>query len=248
MPSIGIVVALPAEARSLVRRRLGFESLHALPGGHWLTVSGAGPERAHAAGARLIERRVSGLISWGCAAALVDSLQPGHLVLAETVVDETGDWHATDPVWRERLARNLPSEVNVHGGPLQGSRQVVDSRAAKAALHAATGHAAVDMESAAIARLARRHTLPFLAVRAIADDAAMALPDAVLRALNPRGDVRMTTLLGQLARRPGQLGELLALGRAFGAALSTLRQVRHASGPDFLFPPPPGAATHRDSP
>lgn len=239
VPPIGIVAALPAEARTVVRRRLEFESLLELPEGHWLTVSGAGPERAHEAASRLMEHNVEGLMSWGCAAALAHHLRPGHLVLPEVVLDEEGHGHAVDLDWRRRLSTSLPSGLLSHGGHLVESARVVGTRAAKASLYASTGAIAVDMESAAIARVARDRCVPFLAVRAIADPAAMDFPGAVSRTLNPRGDVRRVALLGQLARHPWQIGELIALGRAFGAALRTLHQVRRVAGPDFRFTAPP---------
>jgi adenosylhomocysteine nucleosidase len=240
--AIGFVVALPAEARSVTRRRPGFDSLIRLPDGHWLTVSGAGPARAHAAALRLTEQKVSALVSWGCAAALAGHLQPGHLVLPERILGEQGDEHRIDGDWRERLAIRLPGKVMHLGGALIESSRVVSSRTEKLALHARTGGMALDMESAAVARAASHHNLPFLIVRAIADPAHLDFPEAVSLSLNPRGDVRMTQLLGHLARRPGQIGELLALGRAFGAALDTLHRVRRAAGQDFGFLPPAGGS------
>ena len=239
VPPIGIVVALPAEARTVVRQRLEFESLHKLPGGHWLTVSGAGPENAHGAASRLLDHNVEGLMSWGCAAAIAHHLLPGQLVLPEVVLDEEGHAHAADSAWLRRLSASLPSGLLSHGGHLMESARVVGTRAAKASLHTSTGAIAVDMESGAIARIARARCVPFLAVRAIADSAAMDVPRAVSRALNPRGDVRTAVLLAQLALHPLQIGELIALGRAFGAALRTLYQVRRAAGSDFRFIAPP---------
>ena len=239
MPLIGIVVALPAEARSVARQRLAFDSLHELPGGHWLAVSGAGPERAEAAAGRLLDRQVGALLSWGCCAAIAGHLRPGHLLLPEQIHGEDGLSHPTDPAWRERLTARLPAQVTHHGGALRESGRVVASHAEKAALHQATGCLAIDMESGAIARTAASRQLPFLAIRAIADPAAMNFPAAVTRTLNPRGDVRLAALLGQIARHPAQIGELLALGQAFGAAMRTLRQIRQATGPDFSFHPGP---------
>ena len=114
----------------------------------------------------------------------------------------------------------------------------VSSRSDKQAVNRETGAYAIDMESAAVARTADRHQHPFLAVRAIADPAHMDFPAAVTRALNPRGDVRMGRLLGHLALHPQEIPGLIALGRAFGAAMNTLHQVRRAAGADFGFPAP----------
>jgi adenosylhomocysteine nucleosidase len=115
---------------------------------------------------------------------------------------------------------------------------VVGTRTEKASLQQQTGAVAVDMESGAIARRARAHNLPFLAVRAIADPAMMDFPGAVTRSLNPRGDVRILELLSHIARRPREIPDLIRLGQAFGAAVRTLQQVRQHAGPDFSFTPP----------
>jgi nucleoside phosphorylase len=56
----------------------------------------------------------------------------------------------------------------------------VITAAEKAALFAATGAVAVDMESALAGRVAAVGQLPFLVVRAIADDAGQGLPQAAL--------------------------------------------------------------------
>ena len=237
MPPIGIIVALPAEARSIVRQRLRFDSVQMTDDGHWLAVAGAGPERARAAAETLLKRDVQGLVSWGCAAGLAGHLAPGHLVLAEHVVGETGRQHFTDPHWRERLSSRLSRDIAQHVLPIRESRDVVSTRAEKADLHQSGGHVALDMESVAIGRVAEAQGLPFLVVRAIADHAEMDFPQAVIRALNPRGDVRLPALLGQLARHPAELGALMALGRAFGAAMNTLHHVRSAAGADFGFVP-----------
>jgi adenosylhomocysteine nucleosidase len=239
VPSIGIVVALPAEARSLVRQRLGFESLHGLPEGHWLTVSGAGPDAADRAVERLIGRKVDALISWGCAAAIAEHLRPGHLVLAEHIHGEDDQLYPTDPVWRQRLVANLPLQLRTQSGAIRESGRVVGTRTEKASLQQQTGAVAIDMESGAIVRRASAHNLPFLAVRAIADPAMMDFPAAVNRSLNPRGDVRIMELLGHVARRPGEIPDLIRLGQAFKAAMRTLHQVRQHGGSDFSFTPTP---------
>jgi len=108
----------------------------------------------------------------------------------------------------------------------------------KRELGAATGAIAVDMESAAIAAVAAAHGLPFLAVRTIADPLSMRLPEAVTVALNPRGDVRLGTLLSHVLQNPPEMFELVRLGRAFGAAVTTLRRVRRLSGADCCFASP----------
>ncbi|MGZ8219796.1 phosphorylase family protein [Methylomagnum sp.] len=235
--SLGLLVALPAEAQPLHPRKLDFTDLTQTAEGHHLIVSGAGSDNAQQAASRLVEQGVAGLISWGCAGALAPDLKPGDLIVPERIHGADGTGYATDTDWRRRFLQALSPAMPIKRGQLAESRHVVPGPAEKQALFAATNAAAVDMESAAVARVAQSHGLPFLAVRAIADTSAMAMPAAVLVALNPRGDVRLGKLLAHLARHPAQVGELIRLGRAFGAAVGTLRRVRQAAGTDFCFPP-----------
>lgn len=239
MQPIGFIVALPAEAGSLIRQRLDFDSLVRLPGGHGLAVSGAGPDAARHAAARLLEQGVAALVSWGCAAALAPGLRSGALVLPTRILGADGAELAVDAAWRQRLIQALVPALPVAGGTLLESPRIVADPAEKHALHAQTGALAVDMESAAVARVAAETGLPCLVVRAIADTAAMPLPQAVARALNPRGDVRLGVLLRHLAAHPAQVPELIRLGRAFAAATHTLRRVRELAGSDGGFSPSP---------
>lgn len=236
MKSIGFIVALPAEARTLVRRRVGFDGLLELPGGPRLTVSGAGPSHARIAASRLLEQNVDALVSWGCAAALSPSLKAGDLVLPDRILTPDGIEHAVCPEWHERVRLALDPALRVTTGHLLGSAEVVASSAEKQQLHFTKGAVAVDMESAAIASVAKIRGLPFLAFRAIADPACMNLPRAVTGALDERGDVKLPRLLGYALAHPAEFIALARLGAAFHAASNTLRRTARLLGTDLLFP------------
>lgn len=117
------------------------------------------------------------------------------------------------------------------GGPtahmlLAGDR-LAATALAKAALLCATGADAVDLESAAALRAARRHGLPFAALRAVCDPAERDLPPAALAALDARGAIGLAAVLGSVLRQPGQIGDLIAVGRDAGRARTALAaQVR----------------------
>ncbi|MGX2041255.1 phosphorylase family protein [Methylocaldum sp. MU1018] len=238
MKSIGFIVALPAEARTLVRRRAGFDCLLQLPEGHWLTVSGTGPNHAQIAASRLLERNVEALVSWGCAAALDPALRAGDLALPERIVTPEDVEHAVCPDWHERVRQALAPALSVAAGPLLGSPEIIASSAEKRMLHSAKGAIAVDMESAAVAAAARARGVPFLAIRAIADPAGMTLPRSVAVAVDERGDVSLSKLLKYASRHPGEFVALARLGKAFDAAANTLRRTARLLGPDFRLSPP----------
>ena len=94
--------------------------------------------------------------------------------------------------------------------------------AAKQALFAATGAAGVDLESAAVARVAARHRLPFAVLRAVCDPAQLSLPPLALVALDGEGRIGAARVLASLAARPWQIVALLRLARAAAAARAAL--------------------------
>ena len=233
MPVLGFVVALPGEARTLSPQRLDFEETLALPSGHWIGVSGAGPKRAHQAARRLLDQNVDALISWGCAGALEAGLQPGHLVVPERIVSADDEVFVPDPSWHQAFLETIPPSLKHHTGTLLESLTVIKTADEKGRLQRATGALAIDMESAAIARLAKAEHLPFLVIRSIADHASMTFPEAINRSLNPRGDVNIGPLLLELLRRPQDLKGLIQLGRSFSLAMTTLKRVKDAQNSHF---------------
>lgn len=237
MTGPGLIVALPEESRSLGLRLMRGNDPVRLGAANVL-VSGAGPENARRAADQLLESGVGGLISWGCAAALHPSLRPGALLLPGRVVGCDGAALETDPDWHRRLGAALAgANIPFDHGDLIESPTIVATAEDKRAL-AARGAHAVDMESAAVARAARAANKPFLAIRAVADPADMAVPSAVLRAMDAEGKVNLRRLLAALLAKPGELPALIRLGLHFNAALDALRRVHHVIAPDFLFPAP----------
>jgi hypothetical protein len=105
--------------------------------------------------------------------------------------------------------------------------------AGKAAFFAATGAAAVDMESAIVARAAERHGLPFAILRVIADPAHRPLPGAALVAMRADGEVDLAAVLGALIREPSQLPALIRLALDTRRAFSALVHARALLGAEF---------------
>ena len=81
------------------------------------------------------------------------------------------------------------------------------------------------MESAAIARVALEHGLPFLVVRAIADPVAMNLPQAIDYSLDDQGEIQVEKLALFLVLHPLELPGLIKLGVHFKAAKKTLKLI-----------------------
>jgi len=96
-------------------------------------------------------------------------------------------------------------------------RRSVATPEAKAALRAATGAVAVDMESAVILEAAAARGFPSLVVRAVTDEARETLPDEVMRLMGADGRIRGAGLLA--LTRPRVLRRALQLRRSTSLAL-----------------------------
>jgi len=187
----------------------------------WLTVlvleTGLGARRTEAAlnwllGAPLLGNlpyRPKMVLSAGFSGALQEGLHVGDLVLATEVVDTEGNsWPTTWPgelppgEWRPPLRR----------GRLLTAPHLVGSAEEKKALGRQHEAAAVDMETAVIARCCRQRGMPFGCLRAISDDATTSLSPR-LTSLLRAGRVSPLRLLAALARSPRILPEFFRLAR-----------------------------------
>ncbi len=114
---------------------------------------------------------------------------------------------------------------------MAGSDTIVATAEAKAALAARTGALAVDMESHALAHVARAAGVPFVAVRAVADPAQQSLPRAVLGAVADDGAIRTLPVLARLALSPWQVPNVVRLQLNARAALAALGRFARLLGP-----------------
>jgi len=225
----GIVVALSEELNTLTRfageYKITKGSLAFLTERLVVAYAGAGPRNARSAAELLVDNGATRLISWGCAAALSETLRAGDLVLADTLIDADSQRIDLTSEWHSHASRQLLQHFTVHSGGLAESKTIVSASEDKKQLRTKTKAIALDMESVAIAKVAGQNKLPFLVIRAIADPVSMSLPAAINYALNDRGDVVLGKLLLHLALHPRQLPGLIKLGLYFHAAKNTLKQV-----------------------
>jgi len=165
------------------------------------------------------------------AGALDPAFMPGTIFLPSEVISPDGATVlATEQAWRAQLgARMAQQEPGQHrpvtSGRLLTTPKAVGTEADKAMLFQRTGAVAVDMESLAIAEVARARQVPFIAVRVIVDSAGDTLPRAVTAAADSEGHLRIGRLLGSLARTPGELPALIRLGGRYRAANRSLAAV-----------------------
>jgi adenosylhomocysteine nucleosidase len=208
---IGVVAALPGELTPLVRgwQRSGrvFKGSIPLEDGAtaevWATAAGMGASAASRAFGEL--RAVIGpdgmdaVVSYGWAGALSCGVKPPDVFEASEVIDSrTGERFATacaeGPTPLRLITLDHVARSN-EKRPLAKQYQAV----------------LVDMEAAAIARLALAHGIPFLCLKAISDGYNDVLPD-FNRFLDRSGQLRMPAFVAHALLRPKYWRSLAGLG------------------------------------
>ncbi len=198
---IAIIAALPGELAPLVRGwkktgknvwtgSIGEHPCIAIAGG----MGAASANRAVALAQSQFQPQV--LVSYGWAGALTCGLKPGMATAISEVVDhQSGHRFETGSDSRARLL----TLNRVARGPEK--RKLAERHQASL----------VDMEAAAVARLARQHRLGFLCFKGISDGYTDKLPNFG-RFITWEGELRTTLLLGYIALQPQFWGSLVRLG------------------------------------
>jgi adenosylhomocysteine nucleosidase len=192
--------------------------------GSLLAISGIGGIAAAAAAQALVDAGASALMTFGMAGGLDPALKPGSVVIPCELLSSEGARYAASRAWREQVAAAVSPLRAVTEGNLLTSTHAIDTPAHKAAAFRNTGAAAVDMESAAVAKIAAQHNLPFIAVRVIVDTAADMLPRAVVAA-SRAGRVQLARLIGGLILAPREIASLVRLAQRYRIAMRSLRVI-----------------------
>lgn len=224
MKRIGIVAAMPGELKPFLDSQSKESWIAEKQNGvrlwrltwpdeqrEWIAAcAGAGQEAATRAVAA-IERSgpVEALVSLGWVGALRAEFEPGRAYRAAGVVDaQTGERFET---------------ASVSDGPWLATSQRVADAEEKQRLAAAYGAGLVDMEAAAVARLARMRGIPFFAVKGVSDGVGDKLPD-FNRFLGPKGEFRLCGLILFVLPRPWLWPALTRMGENSKKASQSMAQ------------------------
>lgn len=229
------IAALESELAPL-RRRLRARPLGVIPGLRrcWrattteqeliLAVTGMGPQRAAVGTSLVVERwRPAAVAAVGYAGALVPRLRRGDVVICRAVASAEGDLlHGASQLLTAARRAAADAGLPYHEGIGLTVERIVRTPTEKARLAAQA--LVVDMESYAIARVAAGAGLPFLALRAVSDEASQPLPD-VAAFLDAAGQLRPGALAAYLLRRPWHVARLAQLGLGARKASTNLARV-----------------------
>jgi adenosylhomocysteine nucleosidase len=211
--TIAVIAALPREIAGLVRGVGADPAL--LRDGVWLyrmngavvVAAGMGAERARVAvEAALSAGDVGMLVSTGLAGACVSGVEAGSVIEAGVVVDaNTGE--------RFVAGAGLGVALATAGG--------IASVAEKVRLAGRFGAVMVDMEAAAVARLALAQGVRFRAIKGVSDGYDFEL-EALAQFEGERGSFRTGAFAAYTALRPWTWGKAIELGRGSAKALGGL--------------------------
>ena len=219
---VAIIAPMPNELRPVVRmlglRRSG--ELGGMPvyagtvGGAEVVATRTGIGRALAEAATdqlLASTEVDRVIVVGIAGGLEPVSAVGDLIVPEVVVDDaTGERFTATPA-----GDVMPKGVLRTGD--EADYGLDDGDVAR--LRDREGYTALDMETAAVARVCGRHGVPWLAFRAISDMAGdESLGPVVMTLVNPDGSPRVWAGIRFLLAHPLRIRRFVQLGRDARAA------------------------------
>lgn len=232
----GIVAALVDEARCLAPVQPVAGATVRISDGSLLRLSGMGPARSADAACALVDQGAAALLSWGVCGALSPGLKSGSLVMPKTITSAAGVRRSVDLPWWERLDRVLRSRAFGYlDGCLLSTERPIAEIAEKASARETTAAIAVDTESAAIAEVAAARKVPFLALRAVVDDAGQALPKPLMDATDPLGRPRAQLIVSALVTHPELWLTITRISSAFRAAKRTLKEISRTQPGSLAF-------------
>jgi adenosylhomocysteine nucleosidase len=205
----GLADRLDGMLRRRYKTRTEYDGL--LQGRRVLVVnSGVGAEAAGRATEKVLARHEPAwVISAGFASALGDGLRRGHIVMADSIADLSGNeleiGLKVDP-------QAVAAARGVHVGRLLTVDHVVRTPGERRALGEERQALACDMETMGVAQACHRHQARFLAVRVISEAVDDELPPDLEALANQKSAAaKVGAAAGALFRRPGSVKDMWRL-------------------------------------
>jgi adenosylhomocysteine nucleosidase len=244
---LGLIAAMPEEIRPLLRRvqryrkeRLSGFSLYSfeLQGAEVVLVeSGMGPAHAAAATELLVSSAAPRcILNFGFGGGVLPGLRVGDLVLAEQVLYlEKGrvcDVLIPDQLLTERIFTGCAAAgITLGRGSFLTAATIMNKEEVGRTLSSRVQTPVLEMETAAIMRVAARRGIPAAAIRGISDPAELELGFSLEEFCDGELRIRLPRVLGTVARKPRIIPQLLQLSKntklaAENLALCVERAVR----------------------
>ena len=231
--TIALIAAMPEETRPLLRRVRAYDrdELAGFPLYRFviadrqccLIESGMGPTRAaRAATALLGATHPVLLINFGFGGAVRPGPEIGDVVVAQQlyschgqlVTEEAGLALPPGDILASGLEQGRSrEEYAVLRGTFVTVAGILAKAAASELLPAGATHPVLEMETAAVARSAAQAGVPFVALRAISDDAGEELGFAITDFTDAEMNVKISRVLATVAKNPRIIPQLLRLAR-----------------------------------
>jgi adenosylhomocysteine nucleosidase len=232
---LALMAAIAAELRSLKRALQAQEAFaqgacrifdaRLGPAPVLMVQSGMGRENAERALNLLLARaRIGPLLSIGFAGGLAESIECGHVVLCSSFrceQDSGAPVYSADARLLGRAAKAFGGEPALRTVPCLTVARPVAGPAPRRYAARTFGAEVADMESYWLARLAARHNIPFLGVRAVTDTEHCEL-SPFDRCVQPDGRMAIGALIGALLRRPWQVSRGVSILRRITRAQEAL--------------------------
>ena len=218
---IAIITAMPEESRAILKRagqvrksHQGDRRLfHCRIGAHDVTLveAGMGMLNAGWAASILAAKGPDILVSAGFGGGVLPGFKVGDVVMAERVLHWTGD--GFEEVVTRFYGREPGSAPLVRlRGQFITSDGILNKGQLIALLPRNAGQPVVEMESAAVARVAAEHDIPFMGMRAISDPWDEELTFSIDEFCDDAKQVRPLKVLATILRRPHIIPQLIRLG------------------------------------
>ena len=225
--SIGIVAAMPQEIAPLLLRFPGYRRERAAGCNLYrfevagvpvaLIESGMGPRHAAAATEALIEQAApSVIVNFGFAGGVLPGLGVGDLVLAERVLllqdGRLYEAPQPDPRLGQLVAEALSgAPVTVVRGTFVTAAVITEKTALAGLLDPAVAHPVLEMETAALLRVAGAAGIPVLALRGVSDAADEELGFSLEEFCDSELRIRVPRVLRTIALKPWIIPQLIRL-------------------------------------
>jgi adenosylhomocysteine nucleosidase len=227
---IGLIAAMPEEIAPLLRRvgnyhreKAGRRNLYRFQAGPLsacLIESGMGPRNATEGASRLIETCSPQIIlNFGFAGALSPGLKVGDIISADRLLFYH-DGLFSEQQWLTSLQGPVGQQVKQ--GSFVTTSRITDKEFLAKRLPAGIRQAVVEMETAAVAKVAGTAGIPFMAIRAISDATDEELGFTLDEFCDHELNLKIWRVLLTVARKPWIIPQLIRLARNSKAAGSNL--------------------------